>query len=136
MARILLLDDEGEIVEQLPPLLKDKGLEITGTVSIPEALALLGKEPFDAVLLDIMMTLPESMQADAEKLDYGRETGVEVARQMKEIKPGVPIVAFTALTDPEIRARMREAGIVETLSKPAELTQVADVLLRVLRTRK
>jgi CheY-like chemotaxis protein len=106
---------------------------VTGTVFIDEALERFAKEDFDVVLLDIMMAPAADM--DAEELDYGRETGVEVARRMKAIKPDVPIVALTVLTDSKIRAEMREAGIVEILNKPSEPEQIADFLWQVIRVR-
>lgn len=76
MYKVLFLEDERYLVQDLPRLLKSKGLNMIGTTSITEALELFAKEKFDAVLLDIMMPPAEDM--DAEALDYGRETGVEV----------------------------------------------------------
>jgi CheY-like chemotaxis protein len=134
VARILLLEDEEILVENIPLLLKERGLEVVGITSIDRALELLGREDFDMVLLDIMMPPTEDM--DAEKVDYGRETGVEVARRMKAVKPDVPIIAFTVLTDPQIQAEMREAGIIEVINKPVEPDQIADKLWQVLWARK
>ena len=134
MTRILFLEDEKDLVEYLPSLLKGKGLEVIGTTSIDQALEWLAQEPFDAVLLDIMMPPAENMKA--EQLDYGRETGVEVVRRMRAIKPQVPIVAFTVLTDPEIRAKVQAAGVTRILNKPIEPEQIAEVLLQVSRIPK
>jgi len=133
VARVLFLEDEEILVEDLPILLKEKGLEVKSTTSIAQALKWLAQEEFDTVLLDIMMPPEEGM--DAEKLDYGRETGVEVARRMKAIKPEVPIVAFTVVRDPRIRAAMRDAGITTVLNKPQELEQIADALRQVIRAK-
>jgi CheY-like chemotaxis protein len=55
---------------------------------------------------------------------------------MKAIRPDVPIIAFTVLTDPEVRKEMREAGITTVLGKPSELEQIATVLWQVIRTGK
>jgi CheY-like chemotaxis protein len=130
MARVLFLDDEGDLVDYLPYLLKEQSFEVISTTSISEALAKLAEESFDVVLLDIMM--PPAKGMEGEHLDYGRETGIEVARKMKAIKPDVPIIAFTVLTDPEILARTREAGVVKTLNKPAEPDQIVYVLRQVV----
>ena len=134
MYRVLMLEDEEDLVRYLPMHFKEKGLETVATTSITEALESFTKEAFDIVLLDIMMPPTEDM--DAKQLDYGRETGVEVARRMKSIKPDVPIVALTVVNDQEIRARMRTAGIVEIISKPSDPDQIADALLRSVRTKK
>lgn len=130
MYRVLFLDDERSLVQALPRLLKSKGLYMIGTTSITEAIELFAKEKFDAVLLDVMMPPAEDM--DAEALDYGRETGIEVARRMQTQKPAVPIVALTVVRDREMQARMREAGIVEIINKPAETEQIVETLLRTI----
>ena len=129
MLRVLLLEDEEILAKGLPTLLKDEGIDITGTESINEALELYSKGNFDVVLLDIMMPPADNM--DAEKLDYGRITGVEVARRMKIVDPNIPIVAFTVLSDPEIREEMREAGIRAIINKPAEINEIINKLREV-----
>jgi CheY-like chemotaxis protein len=131
MARVLYLEDEEILVEDVPILLQEQGLKVKSTASIEEALEWFAAEDFDVVLLDIMMTPSDDM--DDEQVDYGRETGVEVARKMKAVKPGVPIVAFTILRDPEIHARMRDAGVAEIVNKPCEPVQVSDAIWRLIR---
>jgi CheY-like chemotaxis protein len=131
MPKVLFLEDEVILAEDLPVLLKKAELDVVSTASIAEAWDWFNKEEFDVILLDIMMPLADDM--DAEQLGYGRETGVEVARRMKECKPDVPLVAFTVLRDSAILKRMREAGIVEVITKPAEVDQITEVLWRVIR---
>jgi CheY-like chemotaxis protein len=132
MARVLMLEDEPTLVNHLPRLLKEAGLNVIATTSIAEALGmLLSADDFDAIMLDIMMPPPEDI--DPEKVDYGRLTGIEVARQMKDICPDVPIVVFTVLTDPEIRVKIREAGAAMIIDKPTELDEIAAALWRVIQ---
>jgi DNA-binding NarL/FixJ family response regulator len=85
------------------------------------------------VLLDIMMPEPENM--DSEKVEHGRETGVELARRFKARKPDVPIVALTVVRDPEIVARMNDAGIRRIVIKPADADAVAQALLWEIKNR-
>jgi CheY-like chemotaxis protein len=126
--RILYLDDEKDMVDFLPLLLKQKNkdIEVVSIGSIPEALDLLRNENFDGILLDIMM--PPIKDKTEEEQDYGRTTGIEVAREMKSIKPEVPIIAFTALTDSEIRQKIRAAGVVKIINRPAEVDEIALIL--------
>jgi two-component system response regulator HydG len=126
MPRILYLEDEDNLVQFLPLVLKEKGLELVSTSSIKEALRKLAEEEFDAVLLDIMMPPTEDMAA--ENLDYGRKTGIEVARRMKRIKPKTPIVAFTVTTDSELLKEIKKAGAAAILHKPAEVDQIVQAL--------
>jgi CheY-like chemotaxis protein len=134
MAKILFLENEEDLIENLPPVRKLKGLEIIPFDSIPEALDQLAQEHFDAVLLDVMM--PPSEDMDAEKLDYGRMTGVEVARRIKSINQEIPIIAFTVLTDSEILDNIRKAGVVKIIHKPSEPDQIAETIWQVLKSRK
>jgi DNA-binding NarL/FixJ family response regulator len=52
---------------------------------------------------------------------------------MKAIKPTTPIVAFTVLTDPEIRSRMREAGIKRVITKPSEISTMVSALTEAIK---
>ena len=132
MARILYLEDEENLVDLLPDILKTKNFDVTATMSIEKALEQLAHENFDAVLLDIMMEPADNM--NAEELDYGRKTGIEVARRMKALKPNVPIVAFTVITDPKIVGEMKQAGIMNIVNKPAEIEQIVNALLQAVKT--
>ncbi len=133
MYRILFLEDEELLVEDLPLALAPDGFEVVATNSVTEALEYLKEEPFDVVLLDIMMPVPESLEIDPMQFAYGRETGVAVAKLMKAIKPTTPIVAFTVLTDPEIRSRMREAGIKRVITKPSEISTMVSALTEAIK---
>ncbi|MGC1377183.1 MAG: response regulator [Anaerolineales bacterium] len=131
MVKILYLEDEQDLVDLLPMLLKGKGLEVFATTSIEEALERFTEEKFDAVLLDIMMQPADDM--DAEKLDYGRKTGIEVARRMMALKPEIPIVAFTVMTDEKIMDEIRRAKVMHIIHKPSELDQIVVTLAQVTK---
>ncbi len=130
MVRVLYLEDEEDLANYLPALLKDRGIEVISTSSIEEAMRLFREEVFDAVLLDIMMEPPEE---EAEETDYGRETGILITQKMKKMKPNLPIVAFTVLSDNEMCNRMRQAGIKEIVNKPCELDKLVSTLMAVTR---
>lgn len=51
---------------------------------------------------------------------------------MQVINPTVPIVSLTVVRDRRIQARMREAGIVEVINKPAETEQIVETLFRAI----
>lgn len=131
MVKILYLEDEDVLVDVLTELLQLLGWEVKSTKSIPDALQWFQEQDFDIVLLDIMMTPAEGM--DSKKVDYGRETGIEVARQMYELKPSVPIVAFTVLRDEQLRAKIFQAGAVDIINKPAEFDDIRIRLQQALR---
>jgi CheY-like chemotaxis protein len=130
MTRVLFLDDEGVLVEYLPLVLQPMGLEVIGTTSIPDAMEKLKNEEFDLALVDIMMPVAEDMDADA--LDYGRRTGVEVIRRIRSARPALPIVAITIIMDDDLIRSAKNEGAVAVISKPAEPAHIAERLERVL----
>lgn len=66
MSRILIVDDEPEISDNLAALLRAKGHKVTTCIDGAEGVALARKEPFDLLLLDVM--LPRMSGFDACKL--------------------------------------------------------------------
>jgi DNA-binding response OmpR family regulator len=129
--RILFLEDEEELVADMPSVMGRFGFQIDATADINEALSWFNTRQYDAVLLDIAMQPTNDM--DAAALGWGRETGVEVARRMHKSKSHVPLIALTVIRDDQIRSRMREAGICKIINKPAEVQQIADELRSVNR---
>lgn len=129
--RVLFIEDEEELVRDLPPILESKGFEVTATTDIREALRLFAESDFDVVLTDIAM--PPASDMNSKALAYGRETGIEVARRLREAKPQIPIVALTVIRDPKIVSRMRKAGIRYILQKPQELQRIVETLQKAMR---
>ena len=127
--RVLFVEDEKELVADLPVVLSGEGFEVVGTTSITEALCLFQDSVFDVVLTDIAM--PPSEDMDGKSVAYGRETGIEVVRRMQRAKPDVPIVALTVIRDSDIISRMKKVGIMRILNKPTEIGKIAHALKEV-----
>ncbi len=53
--RVLIVDDEVDFVETIVKRLIDRGLEVAGVHSGPEALDLMDNRDFDVVILDVKM---------------------------------------------------------------------------------
>lgn len=126
--RILFIEDERFFLEQLQMALTD--YEITPAYSAVKGIELIQDGDFDAVLLDIMMSPSEDM--DPEFVDYGRSTGVEICRRIKNLKPELPVIALTVVRDPGILERIKEAGAARVLNKPASSSAVSECLSEVL----
>ncbi len=128
--RILFIEDERFFLEQLQMALTD--YEITPAYSAVKGMEFIQDGDFDAVLLDIMMSPSEDM--DPEFVDYGRSTGVEICRRIKNLKPELPVIALTVVRDPGILDRIKEAGASRVLNKPASSSAVSACLNEVLNT--
>jgi len=79
--KLLVVDDEKNILKLYKVELEDEGYTVVTANSGKEALELFEKENPDIVTLDILM--PD--------ID-----GIRVLRQMKELKPNIPIIMLTA----------------------------------------
>lgn len=110
--RVLIVDDEGLNREMLCRRLQREGYRASGVHSGREALHLLRSEPFDVVLLDILM--PEMSGMEVLQL-LKRDTGLR----------HLPVIMLSALTDVDRVARCIELGAEDYLPKP-----VNAVLLR------
>ena len=79
--RILVVDDEESIQLLYREELEDEGYEVTSAMNGEEALKEFSENTPDLVVLDINMP----------GID-----GIEVLRQMKQAKPGVPVILSSA----------------------------------------
>ena len=115
--RILLVDDDENILSLERTILEQKGFVITTAAGGAEALKILGEEDFDLVLLDVMM--PE--------ID-----GFTVCRRIKE-EPRtkeIPVIFLTAKGGGEALAEGFESGAIMYINKPF----TANKLLTIVNT--
>ncbi len=103
--RILLVDDEPQVLEVERSLLESLGYRVTAVDRCTAALELFRAAPdgFDLVLTD--QTVPEM-------------TGLELAREVLKIRPGQPVLLCTGHSDRVDEERVRAAGIRALLMKP------------------
>ena len=116
--RILLVEDELNLARPLQFNLEQEGYEVCSTPSGKEALAWYGREPFDLIILDLML----------EEMD-----GFEVARQIRQRDQKLPILMLTARSAAEDRIHGLELGADDYIIKPFHLREL---LLRVQRMLK
>jgi len=106
-ARILLAED-GLVNQKLAfAVLAKRSYQVTLVTTGKEALATLGREPFDVVLMDVLM--PEM-------------DGLEATRAIRELEQNsgkhLPIIAMTAGNSPQDVQRCLTAGMDAFVSKP------------------
>jgi CheY-like chemotaxis protein len=120
--RVLLVDDSAAHLELYRSLLD--GLAIPSTaIRGEEAIALARSEPFDAVVLDVLMP--------------GMD-GWEVCRRLKEdpATSDIPIVMLTSLDAVDVPARARQFGAAAVLMKPCPVERLMLVLNAAARHRR
>jgi PAS domain S-box-containing protein len=105
--RVLLVDDQLAVVEFMQDLLQSWGLSVNAFSGSIEAEREFGgaTEQYDLAILD--QTMPKM-------------TGLELARKMLRLKPGLPIILYTGY-DPQISdAQVRKQGIRALVKKPVD----------------
>ncbi len=119
--RILLVDDETVLVELLREMLESLGYHVITSTASLDALKTFRSIPdkFDLIFTD--MTMPKM-------------TGIELARQCREIRPDVPIILSSGYSELINDKTVKEAGICEFVTKPYDISQIAKILRRALAT--
>jgi len=120
MKRILIVDDEPVILDVLQRILSRLGFDAAVADSGKTALRIFSQEHFDLVLLDICM--PGS-------------SGFEIAREMKQIRPGQKIVMITAIDKNRAITQSNDEGVKGVLPKPFTFEMVKSVVEGVLNGR-
>ena len=103
--RIMVVDDEPQLVELWTELLNGYGYEVTGYASSLDALEAFRQAPdhFDLVLLDQIMP---------------GMTGAELSQSMLRGRPGLPIIMATGFSDEITPEMARSIGIADFVYKP------------------
>jgi DNA-binding NarL/FixJ family response regulator len=70
----------------------------------------------DVAIVDLM--LPDGM-------------GTDLIREMREVNPGLPVLALTIVQDPEVLRLARAVGADEVVSKAAPFEEILDTIRRV-----
>jgi PAS domain S-box-containing protein len=104
---VLVVDDEAMVSEFMKELLESWGLAVTAKPNGVEAKAAFAQTPelYDLVVTD--QTMP-------------RVTGLQLARELLEIRPTVPVILYTGYADNLTEAQAHAAGIRALIRKPVE----------------
>ena len=100
--RVLVCDDEMQILRALRVVLRDAGFEVETAVDGSDALTKVSVRPPDAMIVDLMM--PEV-------------DGVEVCREVRTWS-AMPIIVLSAIDDEEQKVAALEAGADDYVVKP------------------
>lgn len=115
--RILLVDDEPDFVELISHRLQINGYEVIAAADGKEALNILEKERFDAVLLDIIMP-----QMD----------GLTTLKLIRKRDKDLPVFMLTAYSDDErfkAANKLNASGfIVKTADLQKEISNITSIL--------
>jgi two-component system KDP operon response regulator KdpE len=101
-ARVLVVDDERQILRALKVILREAGYEVAEATTIEEALDTAAVRPPDAAIVDLM--LPDG-------------SGVELCRRLREWTQ-MPILVLSAIGEEDAKVEALEAGADDYVTKP------------------
>ncbi len=117
MHKILLVEDDSEIVARLTEFLNSEGFSIKNAMGQKDALAMLAEEAFDLVLLDISLSDGNGFAVcKAIKADYG-----------------LPVIFLTASDDEYNTVTGFELGADDYISKPFRPRELVSRIKNILR---
>jgi two-component system response regulator PilR (NtrC family) len=116
--KVLVVDDEPDLLELLELTLSRMGLDTTRAESVNDALRLLDREPFDLCLTD--MRLPDG-------------EGLRVVEYISQKAMDVPVAVITAFGSAENAVAALKAGAFDYLSKPVALEQLRALVKQALK---
>jgi two-component system KDP operon response regulator KdpE len=115
--RILVVDDEPQILRALQTSLRAAGYEVETAANAADALMAAGSHPPDAVILDLV--LPDG-------------TGTDVARRLREWT-SAPILVLSVVGDEREKVAALDAGADDYVTKPFSVEELLARLRAALR---
>ena len=116
--KVLVVDDEPDLLELLELTLSRMGLDTSRAETVGEAIRLLDKETFDLCLTD--MRLPDG-------------EGLRVVEHINQKGLDVPVAVITAFGSAENAVAALKAGAFDYLAKPVALEQLRALVKQALK---
>lgn len=110
---MLVVDDHVDLAENIAEILEGAGHEALTAESAEAALAILAREPVDAVITDFR--LPGM-------------NGAELIAELRRRGIGVPAIVMSAYTDDDTIDRSQRAGAIDVLGKPVDLARLSHLI--------
>ena len=119
--RLLVVDDEEQILELLDLTLTMQGYQVCTASGGPQALAVLESQSVDVIIMDVLMTPWD---------------GFETVRQLhRTVHPLPPIVFLSGLNRPDSMPEFGSDVVVDYLLKPFRPSELMVVIDRAWATR-
>ena len=123
MKKILIIDDHEIVRDGLKKIVNEQSENITfGEASTaPEALRLVAEQDWDIVVLD---------------LSLGGRNGLEVLKELKQIRPGLPVLILSMHSEEQYARRAFKAGAAGYITKDSPRAELLNAINKVAEGRK
>ena len=112
-AKILIVDDERDLVDAYVRLLERSGLRCLAAFDANEAIQMIDAESPDLVITDL--SLPDT-------------SGIEIIRHVRAKSQATPIIVMSGHNTPELNEAARAAGANMSLLKPVSIAELRRVI--------
>lgn len=119
--RVLLAEDQPKMAQHIRLGLSAEGYAVDVASDGDEALWLAKENPYDALVLDVMMPARD---------------GFSVVRQLRRRQINTPVIFLTARGDVEDKVRGLDAGADDYLTKPFSISELLARLRALLRRQR
>ncbi|MCM0083411.1 sigma-54 dependent transcriptional regulator [Geomonas sp. Red32] len=120
MEKILIIDDEAFICENVQRVLSDEGFEVLSAATGSAARDLVASEEIDLALLD---------------LNLGTENGIEVLKTLKELDPELLVIIITGYGSVETAVESLKLGAFHYMKKPFKADALRLIVKLALKTQ-
>lgn len=110
-ATVLIVDDEPELLETISERLENHGFSVDTAGNGLQALEVLKKQTFDAIVLDMMM--PEM-------------DGIETLKRIRAKHPEMQVILLTGHATVQKGVEAVKLGAMDFLEKPAEIEALSE----------
>ncbi len=118
---ILIVDDERGMCELLYDILIREKYKVQTTESPNKAIEIVRNENIDIVLLDLVM--PEM-------------DGIDVLKEIKQIKPDTTVVIMTAYGTIDTAVEAMKLGAYDYITKPFKMSKIKTITARISESKK
>jgi DNA-binding NtrC family response regulator len=115
MIRVLIVDDEYQLLEAFKKKLSKEGMDVFTASNGREAITIIKQETLDIGLFDIK--LPDT-------------DGVELLEQLLELQPTAEVIMLTGYASVDTAIRSMKLGAYDYLTKPVKLSELHTVILK------
>lgn len=113
--RVLVVDDEENILDLLSEVLGEEGYQVDGVTSGPDALKEVKNKSFDVMLVDLKLS----------KMD-----GMELLRLVKMIEPQLPVIVMSGNVNLQLVIESMRQGADDYITKPFKLEETVAAVNR------
>jgi len=111
--KVLVVDDESELVSALVERLEIRGFEATGLTDGTQAVEMAAQKDFDVAIIDLKMP---------------GISGLDVIRQLQQQQPRLKCILLTGHGAAENEIKGRECGAYSCMMKPIDINVLAEAL--------